>query len=80
ALDKIKDQKVLNRIEASINKVEAIDSIKMLSNTRKLTGYSSYYRIKGGDYRIGFELINDSEVCLSRHYTEKKYIQNFLYW
>ena len=64
ALDKIKDQNVLKRIKASINKVEASDSIKMLSNTWKLTNHLSFYRIKVGDYRIGFELSNDSEVCL----------------
>jgi mRNA interferase RelE/StbE len=62
--DKIKVQKVLKLIKASINKVEATDSIKMLFNSGKLTRYLSYYRIKVGDYRIGFELSNDSEVCL----------------
>jgi len=64
AIDKIKDASLLKRIESVIYKIEAVDSIDKLSNTKKLIGYTTYYRIKIGDYRIGLELINSTEVRL----------------
>jgi mRNA interferase RelE/StbE len=64
ALDKIKDEKVLKRIESSILKAEMAHNIDQLSNIKKLIGFSSYYRIKVGDYRIGFELISQDEIRL----------------
>ena len=62
ALDRIKDSKVLSRIENSIRKAEIADGVGRIPNTKKLIGYSNYYRIKVGDYRIGFELVNFTEI------------------
>jgi mRNA interferase RelE/StbE len=64
ALDKIKDKNILQRIESVIQKAEEIDSFEQLSNTKKLIGFTVYYRIKIGDYRIGLELINPNEIRL----------------
>jgi mRNA interferase RelE/StbE len=64
AIHKIKDKTVLSRIESIIYKLELVESIDKIANTKKLIGYSSYYRIKIGDYRIGFELIEDEEIRL----------------
>jgi mRNA interferase RelE/StbE len=64
ALDKIKDKNILQRIESVIQKAEETDSFEQLSNTKKLIGFTVYYRIKIGDYRIGLELINPNEIRL----------------
>jgi len=64
AIDKIKDASLLKRIESVIYKLELVDSMDKVSNTKKLIGYTTYYRIKIGDYRIGLELINSNEVRL----------------
>jgi mRNA interferase RelE/StbE len=64
ALDKIKDKTILKRIESTIQKAELAKNIEQLSNTKKLIGFTVYYRIKIGDYRIGFELINSNEIRL----------------
>ena len=64
ALDKIKDKNILQRIESVIQKAEEIDSFEQLSNTKKLIGFTVYYRIKIGDYRIGLELKNPNEIRL----------------
>jgi mRNA interferase RelE/StbE len=64
ALDKIKDKTVLKRIESVIEKAEKADALEQISNTKKLIGYSVYYRIKIGDYRIGLEQINSNEIIL----------------
>jgi len=54
-LSKIKDISILRRIEKSIIKAENANSIEQIPNSIKLTGHKLYYRIKIGDYRLGFE-------------------------
>jgi mRNA interferase RelE/StbE len=64
AIVKIKNPLVLKRIENIIYSLESAESIENFSNIKKLIGYTSYYRVKMGAYRIGFELINDKEIKL----------------
>lgn len=64
AIVKIKNPLVLKRIENIIYSLESAESIENVSNIKKLIGYTSYYRIKMGVYRIGFELINAKEIKL----------------
>ena len=64
AIVKVKNPLVLKRIENIIYSLESAESIENVSNIKKLIGYTSYYRIKMGVYRIGFELINDKEIKL----------------
>ncbi|MFO0359961.1 MAG: type II toxin-antitoxin system RelE family toxin [Flavobacteriales bacterium] len=64
ALDKIKDPTVLKRIETAIRKAEETETFENLSSTKKLVGFTNYYRIKVGDYRVGLELINPNEIRL----------------
>lgn len=33
---------------------------------KKISGFSEYYRIKIGDYRIGFKKETDSDICFMR--------------
>ena len=64
ALDKIKDKTVLKRIESVIQKAEEAEVLEQISNTKKLIGFTVYYRIKISDYRIGLELISSNEIRL----------------
>jgi mRNA interferase RelE/StbE len=64
ALDKIKDKTILKRIESVIQKAEEAETLEQISNTKKLIGFTVYYRIKISDYRIGLELINANEIRL----------------
>ena len=64
SLDKIKDRVLLSRIENAILKAEKAGTIENIPNTKKLTGFSKYYRIKIGDYRLGFERINRETIRL----------------
>ena len=57
SLDKIKDRRILSRIVASIEKVEAAATLQEIPNLKKLSGFKEYYRIKVGDFRLGFEII-----------------------
>ena len=45
----------LRRIEKVILKMESSQSIDQIQNVRKLVGFKRYYRVKLGNYRLGFE-------------------------
>ena len=57
SLDKIKDRRILSRIVASIEKVEAAATLQEIPILKMLSGFKEYYRIKVGDFRLGFEII-----------------------
>ena len=59
-LGKIRDEDLLSRIKAAIEEVEAAESLLDVNNIKKLKADGDYYRIRIGDYRIGFT--NDEEV------------------
>ncbi len=61
-LSKVNNKGVLKKIEDSILKAEAAKSLDQLPNIKKLNGFQSFYRIKIGSYRIGFELIKKSTI------------------
>ncbi|MCY1722562.1 type II toxin-antitoxin system RelE/ParE family toxin [Prolixibacteraceae bacterium Z1-6] len=62
SLDKIKDGKVLLKIEKIILSCEKASQLTEISGTKKLTGFPNYFRIRMGHYRIGFELLNTSTI------------------
>ena len=53
---KIKDRSVKTRLNKIIEKVALAKSLDEISNITPIIGYSDYYRIKFGNYRIGFSL------------------------
>ena len=62
SLNKVHDQIILRRLKRIILQIENTSSLSPIPNSKKLTGYSSYYRIRIGDYRVGIELINKSTI------------------
>ena len=64
SLDNIRDSKTLLRLEKNITDLENAESMHEISNLRKLSGFKNYYRIRIGDYRLGFELINSNIIRL----------------
>lgn len=61
-LAKIEDSGTLKKIEQIILQAEDAKSIAEIKNVRKLTGFKKYYRIKFGNYRLGFERINSTTI------------------
>ncbi len=53
-LGKIQDEDLLLRIKTVIEQVETAASLLEISNIKKLKADGNYYRIRVGDYRIGF--------------------------
>lgn len=62
SLDNIKDSKILQKVETVILKCESADSLFEIQNIKKLSGFSNYFRIKMGNYRIGFEFANRNTI------------------
>jgi len=55
-LKKIKDKRLLKQVQKIIAQVESATSLADLQNVKKLEGYTTYYRIRVGVYRIGIEM------------------------
>jgi mRNA interferase RelE/StbE len=64
SVDKLQEPLVLKKIEGIIIDLENAGSIPELSNVRKLKGYKTYYRIRIGDYRLGFEMVKKDTIRL----------------
>jgi mRNA interferase RelE/StbE len=62
SLKKIHDPGILHRLARIIVQFENSPSLTAFQNVKKLTGYSSYYRIRIGDYRVGFESIDKNTI------------------
>jgi mRNA interferase RelE/StbE len=63
-ISSIKDEKLLNSIYKVIVELKTIDSINALSNIKKLKSHKNIYRIKLGNYRLGFYLEEDTLILV----------------
>ncbi len=64
SLDKVKNKSLYPKIEKLILDLEKSESIQDFPNIKKLTGFKSYYRVRIGEYRIGFEKISENTFRL----------------
>jgi len=62
SLDKIKNKSLFPRIEKIILEFEKAKSLTDLPNIKKLIGFKNYFRVRIGEYRIGFEKIDESTL------------------
>lgn len=53
-LSAIKDAALLRRIRKVIERVEAAPTFQQIPNLKRLEATGKYYRVRVGDYRIGF--------------------------
>jgi mRNA interferase RelE/StbE len=79
-----KFQKDLKKIDLSIkpkilniiDNIENADNLNQINDVKKIKGYKNYYRIKIGNYRLGFRLFDD-EVKLERLMHRKEIYKYF---
>jgi mRNA interferase RelE/StbE len=75
-LRKIKDEALLERVNAVIEEIEAAETLADVTNLKKLKGYSHLYRIRIGAYRLG--IFGDSDdVQLMRIGHRKDFYRKF---
>ena len=64
------EKNIRGRISKVIAAIEKSDDIRLLSGIKKLAGHSNAYRIRIGDYRLGFFIVNKT-VHLARFMNRK---------
>ncbi len=64
-LKRIKDKKLLGRVEQNIEEIKQADSLDNIKSLKKMKGYDTLYRIRLGDYRMGIEVVEE-EIILTR--------------
>ncbi len=62
SLRHIYDPVILTRLEKIIIHIENSASLSQIANIKKLSGYTTYYRIRIGEYRVGFEILNKNTL------------------
>ena len=55
-IKKIQQPDIPKKVAIFIEKIQEISSFQELTNTKKIKGFSNFYRIRLGDYRIGVEI------------------------
>ena len=53
-IQKLNDKKIASKLKSIINEFEDLENLNNLPNIKKLKGFNIYYRLKVGNYRLGF--------------------------
>ncbi|GAC1532487.1 MAG: type II toxin-antitoxin system toxin RelE3 [Sediminibacterium sp.] len=61
---KISDQKTARLIGIAMEEMEKADSLSDLRNIKKMVAKGNYYRMRIGNYRLGFKVETDTIVLL----------------
>ena len=69
-------QKMRLRLAEIIEELQKVSKPSEINNIKKLRGFKSAYRIKMGDYRIGF-IFEDNLIKLSRIMNRKEIYRYF---
>jgi mRNA interferase RelE/StbE len=75
-LNNLRDESLLQRIQAVIEEVEAAENLGDVNNLKKLKADGNYYRIRVGDYRIGMA-VNENIVIFVRVLHRKEVYRYF---
>jgi mRNA interferase RelE/StbE len=70
------DAEIKKNLLELIDKIKRIETLAELNGVRKMEGYSNYYRIKLGEYRLGVKL-EKSELELIRFLHRKDIYRRF---
>lgn len=74
--EKVLSKKMQIRLAEIIEELQKVSNLSEINNVKKLKGFKSAYRIKMGDYRIGFILENNL-IKLSRIMNRKEIYRHF---
>ena len=62
--ERIMDKNIIRRANHAIEKLEAANSLREVANIKSMQGYPGFYRIRFGDFRIGFQLVDENTIVL----------------
>ncbi len=63
------------KIKQILESIKTADTVTELRNIKKISGHKIFYRIRLGDYRLGFAIENDTLILL--HFMHRKEIYRF---
>ncbi len=63
-IDKIKDVATVERAFKTIQKLKSANSLREITNVKAIQDWHGFYRIRFGDFRIGFQLIDKNTIKL----------------
>ena len=64
-LKKLKgDARLLGRLQKALEQIEDADALGTLANVKRMQGWSDYYRLRIGDYRLGLKLEEETVIVL----------------
>ena len=75
-LKRIKDRRLLRRVQKAIEKIKAAPGLDEIRDLKKMQGYDTFYRVRLGDYRIGMEVVA-GEVIFVRILHRKDIYRHF---
>jgi mRNA interferase RelE/StbE len=75
-LKRVKDRKLRKRIGEAIERFESAAELTDVGDFKKLKGYKEAYRMRIGDYRLGF-LLRDRVVIMVRFLDRKNIYRYF---
>ena len=75
-LSKLSDNNINTRIIALLELLKKSEDISKLPSIKIITGYSDYYRIRIGDYRLGIKY-NNHQITLIRFLHRKEIYRTF---
>ena len=64
-LKKVKNKKLLSSLKTVLVKLEQTEDLFLISSFKKISGHPNAYRIRIGDYRLGF-FYEDRVVKIAR--------------
>ena len=64
-----------SRLQQVIEQVETADEFGAVANVKPMQGWSSYYRIRNSDYRLGLKL--EDEVVVLRFLHRREIYRRF---
>ena len=70
------NKKLQRQLADIIEKIQTSDHLLEIPNLRKMTGYKNAYRIRMGEYRIGF-IFENNIITLSRVMNRKEIYRYF---
>ena len=62
--EKIRDKNIIRRAFSAVEKLEVAHSLHEISNIKSMQGYPGFYRLRFGDFRIGFRLVDENTIRL----------------
>lgn len=61
-LKSVSDKSLLKKVKRAVELIEQTDSLREIANLKKLKGEREYFRLKIGDFRLGFVLEKDTII------------------